>query len=249
MSFSAIIRADKLGAILDSVDTLVGECKVHLTEDGIEIRAVDPANVGMVDIEASERAFESYDATGGTIGVGLERLQDVVGMADSDDMVELDLDKETRKLSVRVGGLDMTMALIDPESIRQEPEIPDLDLPATVAVEGGKIDRMVKAADLVSDHIAIGADEQAEEFYAEAEGDTDDVELRLGNDDVLTAVVEESAHSLFSLGYLADIKSAIPSDAEVSLRLGSEMPVKLRYSLADGDVTVQNMVAPRIQSE
>jgi len=32
------------------VSVLVDECKIHLEEDGLEIRAVDPANVGMVDL-------------------------------------------------------------------------------------------------------------------------------------------------------------------------------------------------------
>ena len=39
------------------------------------------------------------------------------------------------------------------------------------------------------------------------------------------------------------------TDAEVSLLLGSEMPVKLRYSLSNGHVEVVNMLAPRIKSE
>jgi proliferating cell nuclear antigen len=45
------------------------------------------------------------------------------------------------------------------------------------------------------------------------------------------------------------MERAIPSDAEVSLLLGTEVPVKLRYSIADGGVSVVNMLAPRISSE
>ena len=58
--FNAIVSADTLQAALDSVSVLVDECKIHLEDDGMEIRAVDPANVGMVDLRLEAAAFESY---------------------------------------------------------------------------------------------------------------------------------------------------------------------------------------------
>ncbi len=120
--FDAIVRADRLQATLDSVGVLVEECKIHLDESGVEIRAVDPANVGMVDLSLDEAAFESYQADGGLIGVNLTRLADIAGMADSDQLVHLELDEETRKLHISIDGLEYTLALIDPESIREEPD-------------------------------------------------------------------------------------------------------------------------------
>jgi len=253
--FKAIARADLLADIVDATRTLVDEVKFNLTQSGIEIRAVDPANVAMVDLTADAAGFESYEADGGVIGVNLDRLGDAVAMAESgDDLVHLRLDTETRKLHVEIGGLEMTMATIDPDSIRQEPDLPDLDLAATVAMQGSDVSRMVTAADLVSDHLALGADASDEVFYAEADGDTDDVRLELDAEDLLLVEMSDDAHSLFSLDYLKDLQQPIPKDTEVSVRVGEEFPTKLRYSLGDdGDggaaITVENMVAPRIKSE
>jgi len=246
--FKAIVRAETLLEALDSVSVLVEECKIHLDEEGLAIRAVDPANVGMVDLELSAAAFESYEADGGTIGVNLSRLEDIVGMADSGQLVQLDLDEETRKLHIQIDGLEYTAALIDPDSIRQEPDIPDLDLTATVVVEGRDIDRSVRAADMVSDHIALGIDEDDPHFYVDAEGDTDDVHLELDEDDLID-LTPGAAHSLFSLDYLKDMNKAIPNDAEVTVELGEEFPVKLHFDVADGQGSVTYMLAPRIQSD
>ncbi|GGL46298.1 DNA polymerase sliding clamp [Halocalculus aciditolerans] len=244
--FKAIVSAETLRTTLDSVSVLVDECKIHLNEDGLEIRAVDPANVGMVDLGLDADAFESYEADGGLIGVNLSRLEDIAGMANSGDLVHLELDEETRKLHIQIDGLEYTLALIDPDSIRQEPDIPDLDLPARVVVEGADIDRAVRAADMVSDHIALGvADDQ---FYIDAEGDTDDVHLELDRDDLIDLDAGD-AHSLFSLDYLKDMNKAIPKDAEVTLELGEEFPVKLHFDIAEGLGTVTFMLAPRIQSD
>ncbi|WP_135536738.1 DNA polymerase sliding clamp [Halostella pelagica] len=246
--FKAIVSAETLRTALDSVSVLVDECKIHLNEDGIEIRAVDPANVGMVDLSLSADAFESYEADGGLIGVNLSRLEDIAGMADAGQLVELELDEETRKLHTQIDGLEYTLALIDPDSIRQEPDIPDLDLPAEIVIEGADIDRAVTAADMVSDHIALGVDEADELFYIDAEGDTDDVHLELDQGDLIDLQVGP-AHSLFSLDYLKDMDKAIAKDAEVTMELGEEFPVKLHFDIAEGNGHVTFMLAPRIQSD
>jgi proliferating cell nuclear antigen len=246
--FNAIVSADTLGTALDSVSALVDECKIHLNEDGLAIRAVDPANVGMVDLSLSADAFESYEADGGRIGVNLSRLEDIVGMADAGQLVQLDLDEETRKLHIQLDGLEYTLALIDPDSIRQEPDIPDLDLPARIVVEGRDINRAVKAADMVSDHIALGVDEEEELFYVDAEGDTDDVHLELDREDLID-LTPGSARSLFSLDYLKDMNKAMPTDGEVTIELGEEFPVKFHFEIAEGNGDVTFMLAPRIQSD
>jgi proliferating cell nuclear antigen len=245
--FNAIVSADTLQATLDSVGVLVDECKIHLEEGGLEIRAVDPANVGMVDLSLSAEAFESYEADGGLIGVNLVRLQDIAGMADKDQLVHLELDEETRKLHISIDGLEYTLALIDPESIREEPDLPDLDLPANIVIEGRDIDRAVTAADMVSDHIELGVSEADEVFYVKAEGDTDDVHLELDTENLID-LVPGQASSLFSLDYLKDMNKAIPSDAEVTMELGEEFPVKLHFDIAEGQGKVTYMLAPRIQS-
>ncbi|KTG08161.1 DNA polymerase [Haloprofundus marisrubri] len=246
--FQAIVSASTLRDALDSVSVLVDECKIRLNEDELAIRAVDPANVGMVDLTLDAAAFESYEADGGVIGVNLSRLEDIAGMANTGDLVHLELDEETRKLHIQIEGLSYTLALIDPDSIRQEPDIPDLDLPATIVVEGTHLDRGIKAADMVSDHIGLRVDEADETFHIEAEGDTDDVDLELGRDDLID-LSAGPADSLFSLDYLKDMNKAIPSDAEVTVELGEEFPVKLHYEFGEGMGHVTYMLAPRIQSD
>ena len=246
MTFSAIVPVQSLEDALDPVATLVDECKIRLHDDELSIRAVDPANVGMADVSLPEHAFESYEADGGVIGVNLDRLQDVLSMGDKGDLAKLELNEETRKLRIQIGELSYTLALIDPDSIRKEPDIPDLDLPADVAFEGSELSRAVTAADLVGDHVSLSADPDEQTFVVSAQGDTDDVEVTLGNDELVDADVPEGAESLFSLDYLEDMARPIGSDVIVSFRLGTEMPIKFRYR--NGGASVEHLLAPRIQS-
>lgn len=192
--FKAIVGASTLQDALDSVSVLVDECKIRLNDEELSIRAVDPANVGMVDLTLEAAAFESYEADGGVIGVNLARLEDIAGMANSGDLIHLELNEETRKLHIEIDGLSYTLALIDPDSIRQEPDIPDLDLASEIVVEGAQINRGITAADMVSDHIRLRVDETDEAFFIEAEGDTDDVDLRLAREDLIALTAGPPIH-------------------------------------------------------
>lgn len=246
MTLSTIAPVQTFQDAFEPLATIVNECKLRFDEDGLSARACDPANVAMCDVSLPQRAFESYEADGGVIGINLDRLQDVLSMGDKGDLVHLELNEETRKLHIEIGELSYTLALIDPDSIRKEPDIPDLDLPAEVAFEGSELARGVTATDLVGDHVSLSADPDEQTFVVSAEGDTDDVDLVLGNEELVTGDVDESAESLFSLDYLEDMARPIGSDVIVSFKLGTEMPVKFRYT--NGQASVQHLLAPRIQS-
>ncbi|WP_302083060.1 DNA polymerase sliding clamp [Salinibaculum rarum] len=250
----ARIDPDTFLDALTPVSTLVDECKMHLTDDGIEIRAVDPANVGMVDLDIGVRAFEKYDANGSTIGVNLNQLMDQVKSISNQPMDEvmltLALDDETRKLSLSGGAMEFKLALIDPESIRDEPDLPELDLPAEAVLEADWLTQGINAANMLSDHMTFGVNKDDRELYMRAEGDTDDWDLSLNDrDEGLIDISSGAAHSVFAVDYLNDMKKAMPDDAEVTMQLGEEFPVKMFFSLADGHVDTQYMLAPRVQSD
>jgi proliferating cell nuclear antigen len=241
------IATDTLADALGAVATLVAECKVQFGADGLSIRAVDPANVAMVDLTVDEAAFEAYEGSGHTVGLNLETLLDYLSAVDSETVTIRETDD--RKLAIEGDHFSGSMACIDPDAIRQEPDIPDLDLDATVTLRGDGLARGLTAADLITDKVTFRADEDAREVVMSGEGDTDDVEMTFGDDAeaLLDADVRGSPRSVFSLEYWHDISAPMPGDAAVSLQLGEEMPAKTRYSLAEG-VIVENMIAPRVEA-
>jgi proliferating cell nuclear antigen len=247
-AFSAVIEASTLRKAIKAVSVLVDECKVQINDRNARIRAVDPANVGMVDLRMHAAAFESYTGSGETLGLDLERFEEIIKMADSGELVSIELDPKMRTLNISFNGLDFTIALIEPEAIREEPDLPDLELPASVTLEGSDLSRANTAADMVSDHVTLRVDEEAETFIVKAEGDTDDVHLELDEDD-LAEITAADATSMFSLEYMQSIAKPVPANTAATVLLGDEFPVVLEYELADGTIKVENFVAPRIQSD
>jgi len=242
--FSAVAEAGPLRAALDAVDALVEECVLHAGPDGVAVDAQDPATVALVSLDLPAEAFEAYAADGRDLGVDLERLGDVVGMADAEEPVRLALDAETRSLHVRVGELDYTLGLVAPDAIRSPPEGVDYDdhFTASATLAGSDLAHAVRAADMVADHCALGVDPDASLLYATAEGDVDSVRIEHDADDCETFDAGD-AHSLFSTSYLDSMARVVPGDAPVTLRLGEEAPLELSFPLAGG--SVRYFLAPR----
>ncbi|WP_232703091.1 DNA polymerase sliding clamp [Halobacterium wangiae] len=246
-AFSAVVSADTLGTTLDALSVLVDECVVRTEDDGIAVDAMDPATVGMVSLSLDADAFEAYDAadTDLRLGIALDRLRDVVGIADSGQAVRLAFDAETRMLHVRVGELAYTLALVDPDAIRSPPDRVDLadQYTASATLPGAGFARAVDAAEMVADYLALGVEDDA--LYVRAEGDTDSIEVEFPSEDC-AAFDAGPAHSLFSLDYLASVNRAVPTDRPVRLRFGEEAPVEAAFDIADGDGTVTFVVSPRM---
>ncbi|MDS0296995.1 DNA polymerase sliding clamp [Halogeometricum luteum] len=246
-TFRAAIQSEPLKNILRALRATVDEARVNIDESGIRVRAVDPANVAMDDLDLSASAFESFEATPGVIGIDLDRLWDAVSLANKGDLVQLHLDTESRKLVVAVTGLEFQMACLDPATIRSEPTLPELELPASVTVDRDTLRQGVKAADLVADHVGFRMDPEEEVFRIDAEGDTDSVDFGIDADD-WEAVTLAEASSLFSLDYMKRIVRTIPKGESVTVDFGTEFPAMLSHDIADGNGSIVRMLAPRIET-
>lgn len=245
----ATVGAETIQTAVELARALFEECHVHFDEAGIRLSAMDAATVASAEIVLDSAAFEAFEATDGHVGVDLARLRDVVRMADRGQPIRFALDAETRKLEVRMGGLEYTLAVLDPETIRSPPGRPSggFEFTGELRVDAADFERAVRAADMVSSHLSLGIDDAEEEFYVEAEGDTDDVSLALSADE-LVAFTPGDAHSIYSLDYLTAIDRVMPRDGEIDLRLGTEQPVEVGYEFAEGAGSVEYLLAPRIAS-
>ena len=204
--------------------------------------------VALATVTVDAAGFDRYEADGTTVGLDAGRLSELVGVAAGDDPVTLAVDPETWHLDVRLPGLSYGVAALDPDGVLSPPDREELEFPYTAdcALPVTEIERFVGAVDLVTDYVTLAVDPAEPAFLVRADGDTDEVSVRLSGDD-LPALSPGSAESLFSLVYLDGVTRAIPSGTDVALRLGEDCPVRFEYGFADGDGTVETLVSPRIR--
>jgi proliferating cell nuclear antigen len=278
----------------EAIYQTVDECKLRLDSDGLSVKAVDPANVFMIDAFLPAEAFDQYTVESGVVGFPLQALMpaikgtnkseplDLVGdpswgpdgegviiVAGGDDETD-DLQRVERDDDDDDGGVPWedpeseTLAAsfyIDPDSVRREPDLPDLDLPASVDVNMYEFKKGVTACKkTVSDHITLGADRDG--FYTHGEGDVKDFHGTPSHEFATDHVATEEHASLFSIDYMSQIAGAFdrPKNRTFNVRFGTEYPCEIEFEVGrddtdeDGDplyptADVLFILAPRIQSD
>ncbi|HEX16910.1 MAG: DNA polymerase sliding clamp [Thermoplasmata archaeon] len=244
--FQAKIKAETLKKMIDIVSPLVNEVKLNVSPKGISLRAVDPAHVAMVDLEIKASAFEEYKAEDMELGIDLDKLGSVMKLAGAGDTVQLEFDEMSNRLIVKIGNLVRKIGLIDTTGMT-EPKVPNLNLPAKITVKASDLYQGVKASEAVSDHIALLANRDFFELFAE--GDTDTVNLRLPKDLLIDLDAPEKCRSLFSIDYFSSMIKPVKGDQPLTIYLGNDNPVKLEFEFADKNARATYLLAPRIESE
>ena len=243
--FAAELKSDTLKGLVNIISTLIDEVKFTVTAEGMTLKAVDPAHVAMIEMNIGKGAFESYSASDCEMGLDLDKVKGVLKLAGSGDIIRMEQDESAGRLVFKVGNITRRMNLVDTSSL-SDPKVPHLELSSNISVAVDELQKGIRAAESISDHITLKAG--PEFFELSCEGDTDSVSLKLDKD---AAKIDTSSDvcSMFPPEYLANIIKAIPSGTQVDIELDNDYPVKLVFNLADGAVKVHYLLAPRIESE
>ena len=244
----ATIDADILKESIDAISALVTECRLHTDENGISTRAVDTANVAMVSLSLKKEAFSAFESTKNELGLDIAKLKNIFGMMGKNEPISLELPENGQKLRVSFEGYRYSITLLDPNTIRKDPNPPNIDLPGKVVLSGNDLYNSIKAASVVSDKIALGIDPAQQIFYMAAEGDTDHIRKEYGKNEV-TFLNNVEARSLFSLDYLKDMGKVMSRAEEVEVSIGIDHRVKFASYIAGGKGYVEYLLAPRIEAD
>ena len=243
--FSADLKSDTLKGLVNIISTLIDEVKFTITPEGMTLKAVDAAHVAMIEMEVEKCAFDKYEAEDCEIGLDLDKVKDVLKLAASGDVIGMEQDDTHGRLVFKVGTITRRMNLVDTTTM-SDPKVPQLSLTAKISLPVDELQKGIRAADKISDHITLKAGPGYFDMFCE--GDTDSVSLHLDGASVEVDSDSEVC-SMFPLDYFSNIIKAIPAGTTVMVELDNDYPVKLVFSLADGNARVNYLLAPRIESE
>lgn len=248
--------ADVLKPAIGYARNLVDECKLHVDGDGLYYLAVDPSNVGMVSAYVPAACFETYDVDETTIGLDLAETMGALrlGRQSQQDTISLNYSNEMLQTSVHRDydgtalSLEHSFKTIDPGSIREEPDPPELSYPATATIPRDLFGDVVESVGALSDRLRFAND--GDDLVFVVLGGDDDDSVRA----VVDGVVDGgSVDSLFSLDYLETALSsfaAIGAD-QLTFHFGEEIPVRIEWEveLNEDPVTGYWLQAPRIRGD
>src|SRR5438046_6315606 len=121
--FKAKLKAEVLKTMLDAVATLVDEAKIHVSAEGLSLKAVDPAHVAMVDLSLGKKAFVEFKGSDLDMGVDLDKLKDILKLAGSGDLLDVEYKEDAHKLVFKIGHITRRMSLVDTANMG-DPKVP-----------------------------------------------------------------------------------------------------------------------------
>lgn len=240
--------ADVLKPIFAYPRHFVDELKLQVTEDGLEYSVVDPANVAQVHLEAPASEFDTYDVDETTIGINLGQVRRALraGRKRNADTITMSYTNERMTTTVHrdydgtAMSLQNSFKTIDPDTIREMPDMPELELPASATVPRSLFNDTVSAVDEVANHFHVRDTDG--DLVVGGEGDTDDCTV------VVEDVVEGSgADTMLSLDYFKSAVKAFKAVGmdEVTMTLGEDMPAFVEWKTES--MSGEWIQAPRIR--
>ncbi len=237
--------------MISAISTLIDEATFNITSEGMNLKAMDPSRVAMVDFEWPKTVFDEYICEQPTkICINISELLKLLRRVGKDEYVELSLDEKTGKMQVTLVG-KYTRTFIMPTLETAEEEIPTpkltFNVKAKVTTDGLK--GALGEAALVSDHVRFEAD--SEKLILRAAGDIMGavIELKKGGDALLDIEVSEPSKATYSLSYLSEIVKAASTTSDIAnLEFSTDMPIRLDFQQPrEGKLVFY--LAPRIEVE
>lgn len=271
-----------LRQFVQSIKTADSEGILRFDAEGITATVVDPANVVMVESRVPAEAFSVYrfqPDTETAVGVDFTDLDRLFGWTrlgnqyQDGDPVRVDLTDRGERIHLSGHNPDTGVGFherrfgIDPDSIRDEPEIPELPTGITARVDVSAFADAVRAA---SDHVTLTADPSRTDDGIDAWSDDDDAgrgdlvmigaesinpeptesgefqTIRFANAAGIGDDPDAAGSVTLSLDYVSDISQALNGRGSVSINFADDFPAVFRSKDTETGVVTTYTLAPRI---
>jgi proliferating cell nuclear antigen len=244
----ATMSADIFRDTVDALSALVTECRLHFSDTELWARAVDTANVAMIMLTLKKEAFSQFESISGEIGLDIAKLKNTYSMMGKATDINLEHQEGANKIEVKFEGYHYSITLLDPNTIKKDPNLPNIQLPGQVTISGSELNNVIKSASIVSDKIWFSIEPDTKEFVLYAEGDSDNIRRSFTAEEVISCNWEK-AKSLFSIDYLKDMGRVMSHAEKITIDLGFNHPMKFSFEIAGGNGQVEYLLAPRIEAD
>lgn len=241
----ASVLSDSIKAIYELIKE---EVSFKLTNDGMSLRAMDPANVAMVSFRLLVPAFEAYKLEGDmTLGVDMERLYNVLKQALPGDAVVLKAD-ETKLHITYEGRSKRRFSIPLLELNNEDRKAPNLEFSTTARITPNAMKQALSDAKVVGDSVVFNAADDVLKISATGDTGEVEVELKADNEQLLALEVREASRARYALDYLEKMIKGSKLSNEVIVKFKTDYPIEIDYALKD-TLMLSFILAPRVETD
>lgn len=246
--FEAELKSKTMKAIVDSILDLSDASVVFdISEDGINVQAMDTSHVSLCIMKLTPEGFDSYNCTEHyNVGVNIANLskilkfasintQLVMGLHDEDKM-NITLKDESSKCE-----FELNLMNIDAESL----SVPEMDNECEIKMSSSKFQKLCKDLSSMGEECTISVDEDS--AYFETIGDSMKAKSLFSKED--NDISFNGKHkSKYALRYLQSFSKAYSLAEVVVMKLTQDCPVNVEYNLGKLGY-LRYYLAPKIEDD
>ncbi|MBT4539694.1 proliferating cell nuclear antigen (pcna), partial [Candidatus Woesearchaeota archaeon] len=215
------------------ISELVSEVKLKATSDGLEVVAMDPANVAMVIFKLLSSAFTQYEIQGSEeVAINLNSVKQILRRAKADDMLTLETTEDNKFKIELKSNTTRSFSLPTLELEDKEQRVPELTFPISVNMKSSLLADSVEDVSVVAESVTFLGEK--EQLSIKAEGDLSKAFIEIKpNDEISINANEEKCKAKYSLEYLKKMIAGGKLTDTVSLQFNTDYPLKLEYKVTD----------------
>lgn len=231
------------------ISELVNEARFKFSKEGIELVAMDPANVAMVVFKLLSSTFAEYSLKENVfMALNLSNLKQVLKRAKPEDVLSLEITPENRLQITFKSSTTRTFTLPIIDIEEKEQRIPELSFPTVIETVSHILNDAIEDVDIVGESVSFEVDR--EKFTVSAEGDLSKAMIEIKADDLTTikADTNEKIRSKYSIEYLKKMMMGSKLADTVKIMFNKDYPLKLEYKTID-KVLLDFILAPRVDND
>ena len=228
------------------ISELVNETRIKVNKDGIELVAMDPANVAMVIFKLFASGFTEYQVDAPVdIAINLANFKQILRRANQTDILTLELTENKLKVELKSSSTrTFSLPLIDVEE--KDQKIPELSFPVSVQIASSVLNEAIGDADIVADSVTFAA--EPGRFSLHASGDLNSATIELKADDNTRIDARDKVSAKYSVEYLKKMIEGSKLADNVTIQFNKDYPLKLTYATID-KVMLSFILAPRVDTD
>lgn len=230
------------------ISDLVNEATFKIKPEGIEMIAMDPANVAMVVFKLLSSCFSEYELEKPiSIAINLNNLKQILRRAKPNDVLSLEVDNGKLNVTLKSDSTrKFSLPLIDIDE--KEKKVPELKFPITVRTTATMLSDAIEDVGIVGESVSfVGLPNKV---MIVAEGDLSKAEIEIAPDDKtrIDASGKEEIRAKYSVEYLKKMIAGSKISDEVKIQFNKDYPLQLEFKSVD-KAMLSFILAPRVDND
>jgi len=230
---------------IDLISELVTEVRLKVTEFGMTITAMDPANVSMVGFKLPKSAFSEFQSDYEVLGINLDDLKKILKRCKAGS--SLILNKKENVLEIKIVDKilrNFTLGLIEIESedIDFTEKVSRMEFSSKVEIVSQELIDSIDDCAVVADSCSFVIENNT--FIIKAKG-MNSAQSEFSGDEA--KIEAENCTAKYSLEYLQKFMKASKLAEKTTLQFANDHP--LRVDINTNQLGLSFILAPRVETE